>query len=266
MQVDRQKGIRMREGKMRINKYLASCGVCSRRKAEELIQRGEVMVNGLVVKDLSTDIQNADRVAVGGKSVAIKDGGLYYMFNKPQGCLTTASDDRGRPTVLEEFEKWYKKAYKTNAIPRVFPVGRLDYNTQGLLILTTDGELANALMHPSHHIEKTYHVKIRPHLEKTDIEALQNGVLIDGEKTLPALVEVLETNKTKQKVEIKIYQGRNRQVRKMFEKIGKIVEKLERVAVGELKLNGLKRGDIRPLTSAEVEYLKTEVQRLKSSD
>ncbi len=242
---------------MRINKYIAACGVASRRKADELVAQGRVTVNGSVVTELGAEINDDDKVAVDGKIIALQSAELYFMLNKPQGCVTTASDDRGRQTVLDIFSAWYKSTNKTLTIPRVFPVGRLDYNTQGLLILTTDGDLANLLMHPKNHIEKTYIAKVRPHLTYEDIARLEGGVVIDNEKTLPAKVKVLNAVGNKQNVQITICQGRNRQVRKMFEAVGKVVERLERTRVGALELGNLPRGQIRPLTDKEITYLKS---------
>lgn len=242
---------------MRINKYIASCGVASRRKAEELITQGKVSVNGSVVTELGTEISDADIVEVDGKIINLQNAELYFMLNKPQGCVTTVSDDRGRQTVIDIFDEWYTNTYKTAPIPRVFPVGRLDYNTQGLLILTTDGDFANHLMHPKNHIEKTYVAKVRPHLSNEDVRELEQGVIIDEEKTLPAKVKILKTIGNKQSVQITICQGRNRQVRKMFEAVNKVVEKLERTHIGSLALGNLSRGCIRALTDNEVAYLKT---------
>lgn len=241
---------------MRINKYIATCGVASRRKADELIENGRVKINGQVVCELGVEVGVEDMVEVDGQVVCLKNNELYFMLNKAQGCVTTASDDRGRTTVVDVFNDWYARNYGKTP-PRVFPVGRLDYNTQGLLILTTDGELANILTHPKHHIEKTYIAKIRPNLSADDIRTLESGVVIDDEKTLPAKVRVLKTSGNKQSVEVKISQGRNRQVRKMFSAVGKIVEKLERVCVGELGLKGLARGNVRELELSEIAYLKS---------
>ena len=241
---------------MRINKYIASCGVASRRKADELIAQGRVVVNGNVVTELGVEVNDDDKITIDGKVINLQNVQLYFMLNKPQGCVTTASDDRARQTVLDIFSAWYASINKTAVVPRVFPVGRLDYNTQGLLILTTDGDLANLLMHPKNHIEKTYVAKVRPSLTEEDIVKLENGVVIDNEKTMPAKVKVLKTTGNKQNVQITICQGRNRQVRKMFEAVGKVVEKLERISVGALQLGNLPRGEIRPLTAKEIAYLK----------
>lgn len=241
---------------MRINKYIATCGVASRRKADELVSGGRVKVNGEVVTELGMEVSSNDRVEVDGQVVTLSQQDFYFMMNKPQGCVTTVSDDRNRATVLELFNEWFERVYNQTP-PRVFPVGRLDYNTQGLLILTTDGDLANILTHPRHHIEKTYVAKVRPVLTSADVHKLETGVLIDGEKTLPAKVKIVSTNGNKQFVELTILQGRNRQVRKMFSAVGKIVEKLERVSVGQLKLQNLERGDIRPLKTSEIAYLKS---------
>lgn len=242
---------------MRINKYIASCGVASRRKADELVISGRVAVNGKITTELGTEINGNDEVAVDGKSITLQKVEYYYVLNKPQGCITSASDDRARQTVLDIFNEWFAQKCKNQPIPRVFPVGRLDYNTQGLLILTTDGDLANLLTHPKNHVEKTYVAKVRPHLTDADIAQLESGVVIDVEKTFPAKVKILSTSGNKQIVEITICQGRNRQVRKMFESINKVVEKLERTRIGALELGTLPRGQIRPLSAREIEYLKS---------
>ena len=236
---------------MRLNKYLANCGVGSRRKCDEFIKSGAVLVDGCVAS-LGQEVLGTECITINGKVVEQAEKMWYFMLNKPKGCVTTVHDDRGRTTVLDIFAKAYKNrfgAYKQ--VPRVVPVGRLDYNTQGLLLLTNDGNFANALMHPSKKVAKKYVALIYPHLDDADINALKSGIVIDGIKTLPADIRVLQNVGTKQRVEITITQGRNRQVRKMFEAVNKKVNQLERVAIGNLQLGNLARGDIKELDYAE---------------
>ena len=224
---------------MRINKYLASAGIASRRKCEELIFNGDIKVNGKVVKELATEIADNDIVFYKNKPVVLNEEKVYYIFNKPKGCVTTSSDDRGRKTVLDYFE---------DITERLFCVGRLDYNTQGLLILTNDGDFANEIMHPSKHIAKTYLVEIKGKLNDEEIKKLQNGVEIDGKKTLPSLVKIVEEKENKSFIEITIYEGRNRQVRKMFEAVNKLVINLERIKIGNLTLNSIPRGSYKKVS------------------
>lgn len=224
---------------MRINKYLASAGIASRRKCEELILNGDIKVNGKVVKELATEIADNDIVLYKNKPVVLNEEKVYYIFNKPKGCVTTSSDDRGRKTVLDYFE---------DVPERLFCVGRLDYNTQGLLILTNDGDFANEIMHPSKHISKTYLVEIKGKLNDEEIKKLQNGVEIDGKKTLPSLVKIVEEKENKSFIEITIYEGRNRQVRKMFEAVNKLVINLERIKIGNLTLNSIPRGSYKKVS------------------
>lgn len=233
---------------MRINKYLASCGVGARRKCDELIQSGAVKINGQLAK-LGDEVNENDKVTVNDKVVMEVKEYYYFVLNKPKGCVTTLNDDRGRLTVIDIFNKAYSVAFGKNAtLPKVFPVGRLDYNTTGLLLLTNDGELANSLMHPTRKVEKTYKAVVYPKLTQYDIDKLQKGVIIDNERTLPAKLKVVKDVGNKQVVEITITQGRNRQVRKMFESVGKKVDELQRIAIGNLKLNNLKSGQIKVLT------------------
>ena len=232
---------------MRINKYLASCGVASRRKVEEYIVAGKVKVNGLVTTNLATDIKDNDIVELNGKIVALQQGFEYYMLNKPKGYVSTASDDRGRKTVLD--------LVKTNT--RIFPVGRLDYDSEGLLLLTNDGELTNKLTHPKHNISKTYLVSIDSTILKQEIETLKKGVVIDGYKLHECKIEVLEEEKKRTKMQVTIFEGRNREIRKMFESIDKKVIYLKRIKIEGLNLGSLKRGEYRQLSQKEVEYLKS---------
>lgn len=230
---------------MRINKYLASGGVASRRGSEEIIKAGKVKINGRVVTDLSTDVGKNDLVTVDGKSINPVEEFVYLMLNKPKGCLTTAHDERGRATVFD---------YVDSKATHLFPVGRLDYDTEGLLLITNDGEFANRLTHPSIGIEKTYVVKIEGKIARDQIEKLSKGVVIDGQRTNPAKVELTDVGKDYSRLTVVISEGRNRQVRRMFETIDKTVVFLKRTQIGPLKLGGLGRGQCRPLTPKEVAY------------
>lgn len=232
---------------MRINKYLASCGIASRRKVEEYIISGKVKVNGKVETNLATDIKENDIVELNNKVVALQQSFEYYVLNKPKGYVSTASDDRGRKTVLD--------LVKTKT--RIFPVGRLDYDSEGLLLLTNDGELTNKLTHPKHNISKTYLVSIDSNISKQEIETLKKGVVIDGYKLHQCNIEILESENNKTKMQITIFEGRNREIRKMFESIDKKVIYLKRIKIEELSLGSLKRGEYRPLTNKEIEYLKS---------
>ena len=238
---------------MRLNKYLAQCGVGSRRKCDELINSGKVFVNGAKA-NLGQEINGEEDITVNGHKVKALDKLYYFILNKPKGCITTVQDDRERTTVIDIFSKAYKRLNGVNAeMPKVYPVGRLDYNTQGMLILTNDGYFANSLIHPSRKIYKTYHAIIYPQISQKEIERLESGVMIDNVKTLPAKVKILENKSSnKQLLEISIFQGRNRQVRKMLESVGANVQDLKRVAIGELKLGKLSSGQIKELTKDNV--------------
>lgn len=232
---------------MRINKFLAEMGVGSRRRVDEMIASGRVLVNQKPAT-LGMDITEGDEVTIDGKAIQAKEVVYgYYIMNKPKGVLCTVSDDRGRKTVMD-------------LLPpmdiRVFPVGRLDYATEGLLVLTNDGELAHLLTHPRNEIPKTYLAKIEGTLTEKDLNPIRSGVELDGVLTKKCKAHIVETNKAYTKVEITITEGKNRQVRRMFEAIGRHVELLRRIQIGRLNLKGLDRGKIRELTEEEVLYLK----------
>lgn len=231
---------------MRINQYLASCGVTSRRKAEELILSGKVKVNGQVVTVLSTDIKNEDVVEFDGNVIKPQSNKVYIMLNKPKGYLTTVSDDRGRPTVLKLIK---------NVNERIFPVGRLDYNTEGLLLLTNDGEFSNLVTHPSKHISKTYEVLLKTKPSNESLQKLRSGVELDGVKTLPAVVSKPKNADGLYLVEIKIFEGKNRQVRRMFEAVGYKVFALKRTSVGCLQLKDLPLKNYRFLNKNEINMI-----------
>lgn len=229
----------------RLNKYLADCGVGSRRECDKLIADGCVKINGKIAS-LGANVEENDSVSVNGRRVAPKTKNYYIMLHKPKGCVTTVKDDLGRKTVMDFVDI---KA-------RLFPVGRLDYDTEGLLILTNDGDVANKLTHPKNNVEKVYVARLSGSLTEAERQTLERGVEIDGRKTMPAKVKILANDEHHTRVEVTITEGRNRQVKKMFESVGKEVEFLKRVAEGELRLGGLQRGKYRFLNDREIEYLK----------
>lgn len=236
----------MPDNKIRLQKYLSECGVASRRKSEELIAAGKVKVNGktALIGD-KVDIKK-DKVTVFGKKVKAVNKSVYIMLNKPRGFITTMKDERDRKCVNDLVK---------DVGVRVYPVGRLDRESEGLLIMTNDGEFANALTHPSKHVPKTYRVTIRPGITKEQIKLFSEGIEIDGRKTLPADLKLIEEQENRTVVEITLYEGRNRQIRKMFEELNIEVARLKRIKVGNLKLGMLKQGSYRELTAAEVEAL-----------
>lgn len=231
---------------MRLNKYIAAAGITSRRKADELIRSGHVKVNGVLLKELGYDVTVDDIVHVDDKIIKPVKKQIYIMLNKPKGYITSVEDDRERPTVM----------HLVNDIDRrLFPVGRLDFNTSGLLLLTSDGDFAFHLMHPKHQVEKTYKVKAAGIISDRKLAQLRKGINIGGFVTSPSQVKVLKQLTNSTQVEIIIKEGRNRQVRKMFAALGNKVLDLQRVAIGELQLAHLKEGHYRKLTAQEVESL-----------
>ena len=231
---------------MRINKYLASCGIASRRGADKLIDDGVVKINNKVCSTGDdVDVGN-DSVTVNGKPVSIVKKFDYYIMNKPKGYVCTVRDDKGRKTVMDLLPPSAK---------RLFPVGRLDYDTEGLLILTNDGDLTFRLTHPKNEIPKTYLVKTEKPVSDEDVLKLRSGVYIDGVKTKKCNVKLIESTKIGSKLHVTITEGRNRQIRKMFESINNSVDFLKRIKIGELTLTGLNRGEIRQLRPIEVDYL-----------
>lgn len=232
---------------MRLNKYIAQAGVASRRKADELIANGNVKINGQTVREMGVDVKEEDQVEVNGRSVKAAKKFVTIMLNKPKGFITSMADEKGRPMVtdlLSDIEE------------RLFPVGRLDFNTSGLLLMTNDGDLAQRLMHPQHKVYKTYRARVSGHLSNEKVAKLAKGIDIGGFVTSPARVSVIKQGDRSAIVEIQIFEGRNRQVRKMFAAVGNKVMELERVAIGELRMGHLKEGHYRKLTPKEVEYLK----------
>lgn len=231
---------------MRINKYLASCGVASRRAADKMIEDGLVKINGKICSTGADVEVGSDSVTVNGKLVNIVKKYDYYIMNKPKGYVCTVKDDKDRKTVMDLLP---------NNMKRLFPVGRLDYDTEGLLILTNDGDLTYKLTHPKNEVPKTYLVKTEKPVSDEDLQKLRSGVYIDGVKTKKCNVRLIETTKTGSKLHITITEGRNRQVRKMFEAVNNCVDFLKRIKIGDLTLTGLDRGQVRQLSNAEVDYL-----------
>lgn len=231
----------------RLQKVIADAGVTSRRKAEELIKIGKVRVNGNVVTELGSKVAGDDIVEVDGVTISRDNAKAYYLLNKPRGVITSVSDDKGRPTVIDYID----------TDKRIYPVGRLDYDTTGLVILTNDGELANILMHPSNNIEKTYIAKIEGLLNKDDIERLKSGILIDNRKVIVIKFKIKEKNyeKNTSLVEVSIVEGRNHIVKRLFENIKHPVIRLTRVGISFLTTNGLKSGEYRELSIKEVKKL-----------
>jgi len=230
---------------IRLNKFLSMAGVTSRRKADEMIQEARVTVNGTVAADLGHKIDPTnDIVFVDGKQVTVLHEPVYLLFNKPKDCITTLKDERGRATVMD-----YVKVKE-----RVFPVGRLDRNTTGVLLLSNDGEFANRMMHPRHAVEKAYKVTLSAPLAPEHAKRLAEGIRLSDGKTGPAEVSYLAGGKKKE-VGIIIHEGRNRQIHRMFEALGYEIEKLDRVAYAGITYEGLKRGEWRHLKKSEVQLL-----------
>ncbi|MBQ7540882.1 MAG: rRNA pseudouridine synthase [Clostridia bacterium] len=236
----------------RLQKYLSACGVASRRKAEELIASGKVKVNGHVAQIGDKIDPKQDTVTVFGQRVRRTERNVYLMLYKPRGYLTTLSDDRGRkcvPDLLRDVPE------------RVYPIGRLDKDSEGLLLLTNDGAFANLIMHPAHHIPKRYRVTVRPAVTDEQIRQMTEGMVIDGYRTAPTQVRVLEREDGRVVLEIVLYEGRNRQIRKMCEQLGLEVARLKRTAMGPVKLGMLQQGQYRELTADEVEKLQSLAER-----
>lgn len=237
--------------KIRLQKLIAETGVCSRRKAEEYIKSGKVKVNGRVAS-IGDGATYDDVIMLDGQRVyATKKRNKYYiMLNKPRGYVTTMSDELDRKCVTELLE---------GIDERVYPIGRLDKNSEGLLLFTNDGRFANNIMHPSRHISKTYRVTVRPSITEEQLVQLSDGVVIDGRKTLPATVNVVTEEEGRVVLTIVIREGRNRQIRKMCEAVGLEVARLRRTAIGPVKLGMLKPGAYRELTAEELKALRNAI-------
>lgn len=233
---------------MRLNKYIAQRGIASRRKADELIVNGNVKVNNQPMRQLGYDVQEDDKVEVNGILLGEGQKLVYYILNKPVGYITSVKDEEDRPVVMDLL---------TDVTARVFPVGRLDYDTSGLLILTNDGDFSQRIGHPKHHIPKTYEALVSGQVSRERVHRLKAGVDIGGYITKPAEVEVIKEGLKVSLVQITIHEGKNLQVRKMFKAVGNPVIELQRISIGEIRLGRLMVGHYRRLTPKELEYLRT---------
>ncbi|MBQ8458781.1 rRNA pseudouridine synthase [bacterium] len=238
----------------RLNKYIASSGLCSRRKADELIESGVVMVNGKKVTELGYGVQAKDKVFVNGKMIhPVKHE--YYRFYKPAGYITTSDDEKGRKTIYDLLPE---------NLHHLKPVGRLDRESTGLIILTNDGDLINELTHPSAKVPKLYKVSINGKITQDDINKMYKGIEIEQNKTAYAQVDVLDFDNNSTTMEILLYQGLNRQIRKMFEILGYEVVTLKRIQHATLTLEGLKRGEFKPIKPGQIKDLKNFLNRISS--
>ncbi|MDO4996877.1 MAG: pseudouridine synthase [Bacilli bacterium] len=227
----------------RLQKVIAEAGIASRRKAEELIVQGQVKVNGKVVTELGTKVSDKDEVMVNNKPI-VKESKEYYLLNKPRGVVTTTNDDKNRKTVIDYI----------NTDARIYPVGRLDYDTTGAILLTNDGEFANIITHPKSEIDKVYVAKLNGIIKGEQINKLKDGIELDGVKVKPSRVKLKKVNQENNTstVEIIIHEGKNHQVKRMFEAVGILVDKLKRERIGIFNLEGLQSGEYRKLTPKEV--------------
>ncbi len=233
---------------MRLQKYLALSGVASRRASEKLISEGHVAVNGLVITEMGVQVdETADQITVDGKLIHLEEEKHYLAYYKPVGEVTTVSDPEGRATVMDKFRDYPV---------RLYPVGRLDFDSEGLLLLTNDGDMMNSLLHPSHEVDKTYLAKVSNRVEEESIRRLRAGVLLDGRLTSPAHIRVMRYEAFDTVLLVTIHEGRYRQVRRMFEAVGHQVVQLKRVGFGPIQLGDLPRGTWRQLTPNEIRKLK----------
>ena len=232
---------------MRLHKYLAGCGAASRRKCEEFITAGRVTVNGAVVTELGTQVEEGDAVTLDGKPMLPEEKKYYILYHKPMGEVCTASDPQGRATVLDRFRDFPV---------RLFPVGRLDFDSEGLLLLTNDGEMMQRMLHPSREVDKTYLARVDGDVSLEAIRRLRAGILLDERMTAPADVRVIRRTGVETVALVTIHEGRNRQVRRMFDAVGHTVLLLRRVKFGPLEMGELKRGQWRELTEEELARLR----------
>lgn len=239
----------------RLNKYIASCGICSRRKADELIEQGCVNVNGKIVKELGYLVQPKDKVFVNQKLIRpVKHE--YYRFYKPAGYITTSDDEKGRKTIYDLLPE---------SMFGLKPVGRLDKDSTGLLILTNDGDLINSLTHPSVKVPKVYLVTVDARVQKQELEKMAQGIEIEPGKTAYADIQVLDIDSKHTEMQIILYQGMNRQIRKMFEYFGYEVKTLKRIQHATITLDGLRRGEFKPIKPIQIRELKNFLNRISNS-
>jgi len=232
---------------MRLNKFLSSAGVASRRKCEDIILAGRVTVNGNVVTNLATDVnEKKDIVFLDGSELKLPADFVYLKLNKPKGYACTASDERGRKTIFDLVQ----------SDVRLFNVGRLDYDSEGLIFLTNDGEFANLITHPKFHFEKEYYVTVEGEIKESELAVLRKGVVVDGQRMPTAKVKGIGFDGKFSKISVIIDEGQNHQVRRMFEAIGRDIKLLKRVRIGNVCLGGLYRGKTKPMTQEEIDFFK----------
>lgn len=230
---------------MRLNKFLSNSGVASRRKCDKLIEEGKVFVNGKVAPQGMVIDEKKDKVTIEGKVITLPSSFVYIKLNKPKGYACTAHDEKGRKTIYD----------LVKCDERLFSIGRLDYDTEGLIILTNDGDFANKVAHPRYHMEKEYRVTVEGEIKESELAVMRKGVVVDGERMPSARVERLSFDGKNTKLSVVIDEGQNRQIRRMFEAIGRDIKLLKRVRIGEVKLGGLSRGEYKDLTEAELNSL-----------
>lgn len=231
---------------MRLQKYMAQCGVASRRASEKLIMDGKVSVNGIVITEMGVQVEDGDIVKVEDRIITMETEKHYIMYHKPMGEVTTVSDDADRATVLDKFRDYPV---------RLYPVGRLDYNSEGLLLLTNDGDLTREMLHPSRMVDKVYLARVSNQVSYEEAKQIERGVFIDGYKTAPSKVKILRSNDMYTDILVTIHEGKNRQVRKMVESIGHQVILLRRVRFGPIELGDLPKGMWRHLSKQELKRL-----------
>ncbi len=237
---------------IRLNKFLSKAGLASRREADRMIEQGRIRVNGRVVSQLGYKIDDEkDKVEVDGGQLKKEESSVYLMLSKPRGYLVTLADPFQRPTIIKLLPRLKK---------RIYPVGRLDYDSEGLLLLTNDGELASRLTHPRYEVRKTYLIKVKGDAEPAKLGRLERGIFLDGKKTAPARIERLGRSSKSTLFRVEIHEGRKRELRNMFRAIGHEVVRLKRIGFGGLKLGKLKKGEWRFLTPREIEMLKNAVR------
>lgn len=231
---------------MRLNKFLSSCGIASRRKSDEIIKSGKVFVNGVPITELGIDInEKKDKVEYNGKVLKLENDFVYFKLNKPKGCICSNFDEKGRKIIFD-----IVKSDK-----RIFSIGRLDYNTEGLILLTNDGDFAQIFSHPSHEIEKEYIVTIEGKILESELAVLRAGVVKNGKRMPKAKIEPIKFDGELTRLSVIINEGQNHQIRRMFDAIEKNIVLLKRVRIGPIKLGGLKRGQFKPLSKAEMLFI-----------
>lgn len=246
------------EEKMRLQKAMSQLGMCSRRAAEDLISKGQVKVNGNIITEMGYQVTLKDKIEIIGRQVnKVSTETVTFLFNKPLGVVSSVKDDRGRKVVTDFFK---------NENYRLYPVGRLDYNTSGALLVSNDGELTNLVTHPSTHLNKTYIATIRGYVEDNHLEELKNGVNLEDGLTEPAVIKVIARNSIRSIISVTIHEGRNRQVRRMFEHFSYEVKNLHRESIGFLTLEGIERGSYKKLSKFEVETIKSMCRKNKETN